>query len=137
MDRLTRRGDVDRVAFPGGIALFARAKAAPAGLSAEALARAAGEHFARLVRRPVPVLYARQEHTRLTYTYSASAPLAPGPHLVGICDALITAERGVALCVRTADCLPIVLAGGGAVAIVHGGWRGLAADVLGATLARL
>jgi YfiH family protein len=137
VDRLGRREGVERVEFAGGMALLAGADGAPVGLSSEALARLAGEHFARIVGRAVPVLYARQEHARLTFTYSAAAPLAPGPHLVGVCDVLITAERGVALCVRTADCLPIVLAGGGAVAMVHGGWRGLAADILGATLAGL
>ena len=38
--------------------------------------------------------------------------------------------------VRTADCLPVALAGGGAVAMVHAGWRGLAGDILAAALAR-
>jgi len=136
VDRLGQRDGVEVVGFAGGVALFAGA-ATPAGLSAEALARAAGEHLARVVGRSVPVLFARQEHTRLTFTYSAPEPLQPEPHSVGVCDALITAERGVGLCVRTADCLPIVLAGDGAVAVVHGGWRGLAADIIGAALARL
>jgi YfiH family protein len=63
--------------------------------------------------------------------------LAPGPHLVGTCDALLTTEPWTALVVRTADCLPIALAGGGAVAMIHAGWRGLAADVLGFTVGRL
>jgi len=137
MDRQGAREGVETVAFPGGVALFAAAASAPADASSEALARAADDHLTRAVGRAVPVLYARQEHTRITFTYSAAAPLEPGPHLVGVCDALITAERGVALCVRTADCLPIVLAGGGVVAMVHAGWRGLAADILGAALARL
>ena len=57
--------------------------------------------------------------------------------MVGTCDALLTAEPWTALTVRTADCLPIALYGGGIVAIVHGGWRGLAADVLGTVLGRM
>ncbi len=43
-------------------------------------------------------------------------------------DALITRERGVLLCVQTADCIPILLADTKhrAVAAIHSGWRGTA-----------
>jgi YfiH family protein len=46
-------------------------------------------------------------------------------------DALWTDAPGVVLGVRTADCVPIVLAdeGGRAVAVVHAGWRGTARRV--------
>ncbi len=125
------------VPMNGGFALFGGRAGVPAGLDERALAEAAGAAVAGLVGRPVAVLYARQEHTRLTYTFSAEAELEPGPHLVGTCDALITAEPATALVVRTADCLPVALAGGGAVAMVHAGWRGLAADILGAAVGRL
>jgi hypothetical protein len=57
--------------------------------------------------------------------------------VVGTCDALLTAEAWTALTVRTADCLPIALAGAQVVAMVHAGWRGLAADVLGTVVARM
>lgn len=36
----------------------------------------------------------------------------------------------VGMMVLTADCLPVALGAGGAVAMVHAGWRGLAAGVL-------
>ena len=47
------------------------------------------------------------------------------------CDALLTRQPGVALLVRTADCLPLVMAdpSRGVVAILHAGWRGLAAGL--------
>ena len=45
------------------------------------------------------------------------------------CDALLTEIPGVALFIRTADCLPIIIAdpSRGAIGIAHAGWRGLAA----------
>lgn len=45
-------------------------------------------------------------------------------------DGHATGVRGVGAMVLTADCLPVALAGDGAVAMVHAGWRGLAAGVL-------
>jgi hypothetical protein len=45
-------------------------------------------------------------------------------------DGQATALRLVGATVLTADCLPIALGGDGAVAMVHAGWRGLAAGVL-------
>ena len=47
-------------------------------------------------------------------------------------DGQVTALSGVAPIVLTADCLPIVLAGDGAVAMLHAGWRGLAQGIIGA-----
>ena len=137
MERLGRSGGAETVAISGGVALFGDAASAPGSLDAAALADAAGARLALLAGGPIPVLYARQEHTRIGYVYGAGAPLAPAAHLVGTCDALITGEPGVGLCVRTADCLPVALGGGAAVAMVHAGWRGLAADILGATVRRL
>ena len=45
-------------------------------------------------------------------------------------DGQATAERGLAPLVLTADCLPIALIARDAVAMVHAGWRGLAAGVV-------
>jgi YfiH family protein len=59
--------------------------------------------------------------------FAAGSPVpqaSPDDALIG--DALITDQAGIVLSVRTADCLPILLADptGRAVAAVHAGWRG-------------
>ncbi|MBI4178387.1 peptidoglycan editing factor PgeF [bacterium] len=48
-------------------------------------------------------------------------------------DGCVTTQPELVLCIRTADCLPILLfdARGRAVAAVHAGWRGLLAGILG------
>jgi len=61
--------------------------------------------------------------------------LAPGN--VGEADSLFTTSRGLTLCVATADCVPVAIGGEGFAAIVHAGWRGLAAGVVSATVERL
>jgi YfiH family protein len=45
-------------------------------------------------------------------------------------DGQATALAGVGVMVLAADCLPVAIGGAGAVAMVHAGWRGLAAGVL-------
>jgi YfiH family protein len=45
-------------------------------------------------------------------------------------DGQATALRDVGIMVLTADCLPVALGTTGAVAMIHAGWRGLAAGVL-------
>ncbi len=83
------------------------------------------------------IRWGEQIHGRL----AASIACEPGRRLehascVGRCDALITAEVGIALAVWTADCVPILMTGNGVVAAVHSGWRGAAEDVAGATIRR-
>ncbi|MEA2351127.1 MAG: purine-nucleoside/S-methyl-5-thioadenosine phosphorylase / adenosine deaminase [Thermoleophilaceae bacterium] len=45
-------------------------------------------------------------------------------------DGHVTELEDVALLVLAADCLPIALSGGGRVAMLHCGWRGLAAGIV-------
>lgn len=51
-------------------------------------------------------------------------------------DAVVTDRVGLPVATQVADCVPILLADvrGGQVAAVHAGWRGVAADVVGAAL---
>lgn len=54
-------------------------------------------------------------------------------------DAAVTSVRGIMLGVQTADCVPILIADseGRAAAAIHAGWRGTAARIVEASVARL
>jgi hypothetical protein len=52
-------------------------------------------------------------------------------------DGQFTAHRGLAPAVLTADCLAIAVTGRGAVAMLHAGWKGLAAGVIAAGVGAL
>lgn len=55
-----------------------------------------------------------------------AAPGSPIPEL----DGHVTAETSLPLLVFVADCAPIALSGPGGVAMLHCGWRGLAAGIV-------
>jgi len=82
----------------------------------------------------ITLVWGRQVHgNAVAVAQGASAPPeAPEP-----ADGQATTAPGVAATVMVADCLPIAVAGEGAVAMVHAGWRGLAAGVIGAGVSRL
>ncbi len=52
-------------------------------------------------------------------------------------DGLITPDAGMALAILTADCFPLALADPrrGTLAVVHAGWRGIAAGIIGKAVA--
>jgi YfiH family protein len=74
-----------------------------------------------------------QRHSPTVHRADAGGSGRPG-------DALWTDEPGLPLLALTADCLPIAIAsanGRPALAVVHAGWRGLAAGVVEAAVAAL
>jgi polyphenol oxidase len=52
----------------------------------------------------------------------------------GDADALVTTDREMSLLVLVADCAPVALVAGDAIAAVHVGWRGLLTGILPATV---
>jgi YfiH family protein len=74
----------------------------------------------------------RQVHGRRVIRL-ADADAASGPEPrweLEEADGQATAQGRIAPIVLTADCLPIAIGGGGAVAMLHAGWRGLADGII-------
>jgi YfiH family protein len=86
---------------------------------------------------PIPLQslsFCRQTHGSVVHRVDARDE---GVVRVGEGDGLVSTRKGCGLVVWTADCVPALLAGDGVVAAVHSGWRGCAADVLGAAVAAI
>jgi YfiH family protein len=68
--------------------------------------------------------------------HSNKIVIAENPGDQGEGDALITNRPGIALAVRTADCLPVLMADtrNRAVAAVHAGWRGTILEIVPKTI---
>lgn len=75
----------------------------------------------------------------LKQIHSDKILVADQPGLQGEGDALITNRPGIALAIRTADCLPILMADARnrAIAAVHAGWRGTVQEISSKTLERM
>jgi polyphenol oxidase len=85
------------------------------GLAAERIAIARQVHGAELARHQGP---------------QRPSPFAePGAEIPEV-DGHVTTVPGLAQLVFVADCLPVALAGPGGVAMLHCGWRGLAAGIV-------
>lgn len=82
---------------------------------------------------PSPLYTLAQVHGDRVVTLAEPLPRTTFRHAEA--DALVTALPRVALGIRTADCLPVLLAdpASGVVGAVHCGWRSLAMGILGKT----
>lgn len=74
-----------------------------------------------------PLSFVHQVHGGEVRVAEGGASSPPLPKV----DGQVTATPGVALVALVADCLPVAVAGDGAVAMLHAGWRGLAAGIIG------
>ena len=74
----------------------------------------------------------------MSQVHSALAVRAD-PQTLPQADANWTDQRGIACCVLTADCLPVLFCdrAGTRVAAAHAGWRGLASGIIEATVAAM
>jgi len=79
----------------------------------------------------------RQVHGRRVALFRAGGEAFPARSLEG--DGAATDRAGLVLAIRVADCLPVFLADreGRAAALLHAGWRGLAAGIVEEGLAAL
>ena len=99
-------------------------------------AAAVRENRARLqALLPAAPAWTSQVHGIAVADAAAVAPGAP----VLVADAAVADRSGVVCAVMTADCLPVLFADldGKVVGAAHAGWRGLAAGVLGETVAAM
>ena len=71
-----------------------------------------------------------QVHGSTVALVESVPPVQPAGEARHEADGQATALRGVGTMVLAADCVPVALGCRGAVAMVHAGWRGLAAGVL-------
>ena len=85
--------------------------------------------FSALGLNPRRVVFLKQVHGSGVLILRQGDPLPDGPPP---CDASVTDRSDVILCVRTADCIPLLLWDPlrGVVAAVHVGWRGLIRGVV-------
>jgi len=85
---------------------------------------------ARSLGESHPPPWPEDEVARADQVHGSRVATVAGPGSVRGYDALVTRAPGVRLTVRSADCLPVLLADADAVGVVHAGWRGLRAGVL-------
>lgn len=105
----------------------------------EKVAENARRFAARLGLTAGQLVSANQVHGETIIEVSGAQPGPRVPLAIADADALVTNIRGVALGIRTADCVPVLIHAPdvGAIAAVHAGWRGAVAGLAGKAVARL
>lgn len=109
----------------------------PTGFDPDVVAQSRGAAAAELGVDPTRLYVVTQVHgrdvVRVAGTESTESVLAERA------DAVVTRAGGVACGVRTADCVPVLVADAksGAVVATHSGWQGTEKDVVGAGIAAL
>jgi YfiH family protein len=118
------------------------------GMLTEDAAGAVAENRFRLARalglQPEKVIFARQVHgaglvshvgpgrpSHGSFAANGGADGSPSREITEA-DGHVVTEPGLAPLVFTADCLPVALSGPGGAAMLHCGWRGLAAGIVAA-----
>ncbi len=83
----------------------------------------------------VPIVWMNQVHGTTVLDADAMADLSDTP----TADAAVCTRTNRALCIMTADCLPVLLSDSTAACIgaAHAGWRGLVSGVLEATVSAM
>jgi hypothetical protein len=88
---------------------------------------------------PRSIVRLRQVHGTHVVRFRRHETFPPGAPDWGVGDIAASDHPGVAVCVKVADCVPVLLADTrhGSVAAVHAGWRGTAAGAAPAAIAAL
>jgi YfiH family protein len=86
--------------------------------------------------QPLPDGHGSLKPATAKQIHSDRVLLVESPGFQGEGDALISNLPGIGLAIRTADCLPILIADqrNRAVAAVHAGWRGVVSDIASKTI---
>jgi len=82
-----------------------------------------GDDYSKILEKlPVKnVIFPHQTHSSNIKNYKCS---------LENCDAVWTEEKNIALGVKTADCVPVVLTDFNKLAVIHAGWRGIVGGIV-------
>lgn len=81
--------------------------------------------------------FLNQVHSDMIHAANAPPPESPAKFTAADwpeADAHISTQTNLALCIRTADCVPVMVTTGKMIAAVHAGWRGLESEIIQKTI---